>query len=67
LSVEFNCGKMKKQSGRSKNFSTNEINLLVGLVDSNTKVVESKKTEVVTNKEKGKMGEKLLSRLVPKQ
>jgi hypothetical protein len=58
---------MKKQSGRSKNFSTNEINLLVGLVDSNTKVVESKKTEVVTNKEKGKMGEKLLSRLVPKQ
>jgi hypothetical protein len=53
----FNCEKMEK-SGRSKNFFTNEINLLVMLVDSNKKVVESKKTGTVTNKEKAKMWEK---------
>jgi hypothetical protein len=50
---------MEKHSGRSKNFSTSEVNLLVRLVDSNKKVVESKKTGAVTNREKGKMWEKI--------
>jgi hypothetical protein len=59
LSVEFNCGKMKKQSGRSKNFSTNEINLLVRLVDSNTKVVESKKNRGCNEQRERKNGGKI--------
>jgi phosphoribosyl-AMP cyclohydrolase len=49
----------KWKSGRSKNFSTNEINLLIMLVDSNKKVAESKKTGTVTNKEKAKIWGKI--------
>jgi hypothetical protein len=51
-----------EKSGHSKNFSTNEINLLMMLV-----VESKKKTETVTNKEKTKMWEKLLFRLIHKQ
>jgi hypothetical protein len=48
-----------EKSGRSKSFSTNEINLLIMSVESNKKVVESKKKRTVTNKEKAKMWEKI--------
>jgi hypothetical protein len=44
-----------EQSGRSKNFSTNEINLLVMLGDSKKKLLSQKKTGTLTNKEKAKM------------
>jgi hypothetical protein len=48
-----------EKSGRSKSFSTNEINLLIMSVESNKKVVESKKKRTVTNKEKAKMWKKI--------
>jgi hypothetical protein len=45
---------MEKHSGRSKNFSTNEVNLLVRLVDSQQKSCGVKKNKGCNKQGKGK-------------